>query len=186
PLTRIPRREELTATAPGSPASVVRQRATEYGWPRALWSLVTGDPAKRTIKPRGHSAWVEASLEIIVPIAAGAFSFAAAYALAEKNLELISTALAAGQGLPFLATLLLAIIVVTGLLMDAALLTAASRFRMHVVRREGGWAFIQAAMLLLCVVVEGTTAAYLYYRLDPTAGAAPGQAFLAVRPAGRI
>src|SRR6266481_640711 len=114
PITRIPRTGGMTTTATSRPAGVLRQRAIEYGWPRALWSLVTGDPAKRTIKPHGHSAWVEASLEVIVPIAAVAFSFAAAYALAEKNLELISNSLAAGQGLPFLATLLLAIIVVTG------------------------------------------------------------------------
>ncbi len=54
---------------------------------------------------------------------------------------------------------------------------------MHVVRREGWWAFIQAAMLLLCVVVEGTTAAYLYYRLDPEAVPSTAQAFMAGVPA---
>src|SRR5262249_49069818 len=84
--------------------------------------------------------WVEASLEIIVPIAAVAFSFAAAYALAEKNLELISTALAAGEGAPLLAALLLAVLVGTGVLVGAALVAAAPRLRLRVVRRGGRWA----------------------------------------------
>lgn len=151
--------------------SLLRSRASEYGWPKALWSLIAGAPKPQEIKPRGHSAWVENALEVVVPFATLAFSIAAAYALAEPELIILSDDIAAGKSISamVLPVMLLSVIVVTGVLIDFALLTAGSRLRMHAVRGEWAWMIIQALMLLLCIGVETTTAAYLFYKIDPNA-----------------
>ncbi len=165
-----------TAGAVTSPATRtpwwVTARATvgRYGVPRALWSLIIGLPHAKVpkLKPTGYNAFIEQITQPMLIIASLALTTGAVFVMAQGLIQQASEALASGHAPTFQTLLALSTLFVIGFLIDTSLITAGSRFRMHALRSERGWATLSCAMLLLCVAVEGMTWSYLLYELEPT------------------
>lgn len=155
-----------TANRPSS----FSQMVTQYGLPRTLWALIVGVPHTKAtkLKPTGYNAFVERITQPMLIIASVALTTGAVFVMAEGLIQEASVAIAAGHIPSFQITLSLATLFVIGFLIDTSLITAGSRFRMHALRGETGWAVLSGVMLLLCVGVEGTTWSYLLYQLEPT------------------
>ncbi len=98
------------------------------------------------------------------------------YALARQFVASNLTAIGQGnivQVVPL--ALVIAYVVAGSFAIEITLLTAASRLRMHALRKEWGWTALNAGVLTLCVSVEGLMGVYVLSLID-TAELPPGVA----------
>lgn len=148
----------------------IRASIGRHGAPRTLWTLVAGAPRPRVarLKPSGYNALIERLTQPMLVIASIALTTGAVFVMAQGLIGQASDAIGAGQLPSFQNLLALGTLFVIGFLIDTSLITSGSRFRMHALRHEWGWATLSAVALLLCVAVEGMTWSYLLYELEPS------------------
>ncbi len=138
-------------------------------WYRVVppFAWLTQPKKPRRLRPAGHSAWVEAMHQPVLFAISLAFTSAGLYTLAKDYVAKAFTSIGAGDyGQIIPVILALFVIVITGASIEIAFLTAASRLRMHLLRKEWGWTTVSAAMLLVTVCVEGLTCSYMFYLIE--------------------
>lgn len=142
---------------------------TALPWYRVIppFAWVTQPKQPKRLRPAGHSAWVEALHQPMLFAISLAFTSAGLYTLAKDYVIKAFTAIAAGDYTQIIPVCLaLFVIVITGGAIEIAFLTAASRLRMHLLRKEWGWMTVSAIMLLLTVSIEGLTCSYMFYLIE--------------------
>jgi hypothetical protein len=133
--------------------------------PPFAWFTRPAQPKR--LRPAGHSAWVEAMHQPVLFAISLAFTSAGLYTLAKDYVVRAFAAIGAGDyGQIIPVCLALFVIVITGAAIEIAFLTAASRLRMHLLRKEWGWTAVSGIMLLLTVGVEGLTCSYMFYLIE--------------------
>jgi hypothetical protein len=140
-------------------------------WYRVIppFSWVTQPKKPPRLRPAGHSAWVEAMHQPALFLISLAFTSAGLYSLAKDYVIKAFSAIGSGDyGQIVPVCLALFAIVVTGGAIEIAFLTAASRFRMHLLRGRSdfGWTVASAVMLALTISVEGLTCSYMFYLIE--------------------
>ena len=154
-------------------------------WYRVIppFAWFTQPKQPKRLRPAGHSAWVEAMHQPVLFAISLAFTSAGLYTLAKDYVVKAFSAIGAGDYSQIIPVCLaLFVIVITGGAIEIAFLTAASRLRMHLLRKEWGWMAVSAIMLLLTVGVEGLTCSYMFYLIEAPKLSESWQLFMANIP----
>lgn len=170
----------MTSVAPALTAS-----PNALPWYRVIppFAWLTQPKKPKRLRPAGHSAWVEAMHQPVLFAISLAFTSAGLYTLAKDYVVKAFSAIGAGDYSQIIPVCLaLFVIVITGASIEIAFLTAASRLRMHLLRKEWGWASVSAVMLLVTVCVEGLTCSYMFYLVEAPKLSAQFAAFMANVP----
>lgn len=124
-------------------------------------------PQKREkLKPEGHSAWIESLIEPAIVVASTLMSIIAVYVLAFDEIQHILNGTSTLSDW-FVTALCLGL----GFLVDMAIIVSATRYKMHMVRRdprENTWKYLALAVLIVGIVSEGLTLFYFVVSLSPS------------------